>query len=89
MITEKLKANETPPTHNNRSRGFGGVRYHCGLLETSTSKGGRGQNREEEEKYATIGNLDCHQKCYQRNPGLSYDVWDWRQLVTKPTHSTT
>jgi hypothetical protein len=25
MITEKLKANETPPTHNNRSRGAGGV----------------------------------------------------------------
>jgi hypothetical protein len=63
----KLKANETPPTHNNRSLASGGVRYHCGLLETSTSKGGRGQNREEEEKYATIGNLDY----YRKNLGLS------------------
>ena len=25
MITEKLKGNETPPTHNNRSRASGGV----------------------------------------------------------------
>ena len=66
-----LAANETPPTHNNRSRGAGGVRYHCGLLETSTSKGWRGQNREEEEKYATIGNLDC----YRKNLGLSYEAW--------------
>jgi hypothetical protein len=47
------------------------VCYHCGLLETSTSKGWRGQNREEEEKYATIGNLDC----YRKNLGLSYEAW--------------
>ena len=45
--------------------------YHYGLLETSTSKGGRSQNRDEEEKYATIGNLDC----YRRNLGLSYEAW--------------
>ena len=45
--------------------------YHCGLLKTSTSKGGRGQNREEEEKYATIGNLDY----YRKNLGLSYEAW--------------
>ena len=47
------------------------MRYHCGLLETSTSKGWRGQNREEEEKYATIGNLHY----YWKNLELSYEAW--------------
>ena len=73
LLFNARQAYETPPTHNNRSRGAGGVCYHCGLLETSASKGGRGQNREEEEKYATIGNLDC----YRKNLGLSYGCFGW------------
>ena len=67
----QIRLNETPPAHNNRSCASGGVCDHYGLLETSTSKGWRGQNRKEEEKYATIGNLDY----YRKNLGLSYEAW--------------
>jgi hypothetical protein len=34
----KLKGNETPPNHNNRSRSFGGVRFNKASNKTTGQK---------------------------------------------------